>query len=59
MFLAHVQYFYTGNMLLAGWIMYIGIPIYNLIVLDDGKDIEKKKEKSHFNNNWFLVPLWL
>jgi len=31
----HVLYFYTGNMLLSAWVIYIATPFYNMIMLDD------------------------
>ena len=54
----HILYFYTGNMLLPGWLMYIGTPLYNLIMLDDDKNIEKKNEKAHLSNKLYVAPLW-
>ena len=46
----HLTYFYTGNMLLPAWLMYIGTPLYNLILLDDGNNVDKKNEKIYTNN---------
>ncbi len=54
-----IGYVYTRNMLLSAWVIYIGTPLYNLIVLDDDANISKKMEKAHFNSKQLLIPLCL
>jgi len=39
--------------------MYIGTPLYNMIMLDDEQNIAKKNEKSYYNNKQYWVPLWV
>jgi hypothetical protein len=53
-----VSYQYTGNSLLGGWVIYIGTPLYNMMLLNDGKNIDKKNEKAFMNSNLFVIPLW-
>ena len=35
----HIVYFYTGNGLLPGWLVFIGTPLYNMLLLDDDHDV--------------------
>jgi len=48
--LTHAVYVKTGSMILAGWIVYIGTPLYNLIMLDDYRNVDKKVEKKYLTN---------
>ena len=45
-------------MLLPGWIVYIGTPIYNMILLDDADNVAKKNEKVYINNQGYYAPMW-
>lgn len=43
----------------GGWLIYVvGTPLYNLFLLNDAKNIDKKNEKAFMNSNLFIIPLW-
>ena len=58
MVFTYVTYFYTGNMVLAGWLVYVGTPIYNLFINSDGMNIQKKYERRFAESSMFLIPLY-
>lgn len=41
-----VLFWATGNMLLGVWVIYVGTPLYNLLVLDDTRNLEKRNERN-------------
>ena len=51
-------YIYTGNMVLSGWIVYVGTPLYNMLFWDDERNLDKKDEKKFMTSKWFVVPLY-
>ena len=51
-------FIFTGNMILGGWIIYIATPLYNLLFLDDNRNLDKQDEKKFMTNQLFLVPLY-
>jgi len=48
----------TSNMALAGWIIYAGTPLYNLIKLDDHRNVSARNEKAWSKSQLFQVPLY-
>ena len=48
----------TGNVIAGAWLIYVGTPLYNLVVLDDHRNIERKNEKAFMQSTMFLIPLW-
>ena len=46
----HIVYIYTGSMILAGWLVYIGTPLYNFIMLDDERNVDRKVEKTYLKD---------
>ena len=48
----------TGNMLLGCWVIYVGTPLYNLLVHDDSKNLDKKVERSFAQSKLFFIPLY-
>ena len=49
----------TGNMLFAGWILYVLTPVYNMFRLNDEENVDKKYE-TNFSKSWmFDIPLWI
>jgi hypothetical protein len=45
-------------MFFGAWLMYVGTPLYNMIVLDDDKNLDKKYEKKFLQSKLFLIPLY-
>ena len=45
--------------MLGAWIMYIGTPLYNLIILDDGRNVDQKYAPSYLKSKLFLIPLYV
>lgn len=51
------SYIYTGNILIGVWFIYVGAPLYNILILDDDRNFEKKNEKAFIWSKMFLAPL--
>ena len=45
-------------MILPGWIIYFGTPFYNIFLLDDNKNLDKKVDKTYLKSQMFVVPLY-
>jgi len=53
-----VVYQITGSVALGAWLMYVLTPLYNLVFLDDNRNITPKNEKAFLQSKLFLLPLW-
>jgi hypothetical protein len=51
------SYQYTGNSWFGGWLIFVGTPMYNLTLLNDRKNIDRKSEKAFMSSNLFLIPV--
>ena len=49
----------TGNIGVAWWIIYIGVPLWNWFFLKDEKNVAKMSESKFMHSNKFLVPLYV
>ena len=53
---------YTTSPILGGWIIYVGTPLYNWLLLKDSENLDRESERRFADNlhkSWvFLVPLY-
>lgn len=45
-------------MALGGWLVFVGAPLYNLVLLDDTRNISKQSEKNFIKSKLFVIPLY-
>lgn len=48
----------TGNIYYGAWLVYAGTPLYNMFVLDDTTNVDRKYEKKFMTSKLFLIPMY-
>ena len=48
----------SANAMLFPWLMYVGTPLYNMLILNDDTNLRKENERRFANSSMFIIPLY-